>query len=45
MYLSKGGRTILIKGTLSNLPMYFMSIFPLPVSVANHIEKLQRNFL
>ena len=32
MYLSKGGRLTLIKSTLSNLPMYFMSLFPIPVS-------------
>jgi hypothetical protein len=45
MYLSKGGRVTLIKSTLSNLPTYFMSLFPLPAGVANRIEKLQRDFL
>jgi hypothetical protein len=40
LYLSKGGRIILIKRTLSNLPTYFMSLFPLLASVANRIEKL-----
>lgn len=45
MYLSKWGMIILIKSTLSNLPTYFMSLFPLLVGVANCIEKLQRNFL
>ena len=34
MYLSKGGRITLIKNTLSSLPTYFMSLFPIPVSVA-----------
>ena len=29
VYLSKGGRIILIKSTLSNLPTYFLSLFPL----------------
>lgn len=43
MYLSKGGR--LIKSTLSNLPTYFLSLFPIPASVAGWIEKLQRDFL
>ena len=45
LYLSKGGRVTLIKSTLSNLPTYFLSLFPIPASVANQIEKLQRNFL
>jgi len=31
----------LIKNTLSNLPTYFTSLFPLPVGVADHIKKLQ----
>ena len=31
----------LIKSTLSNLPMYFLSLFPIPVNVANRLEKLQ----
>jgi hypothetical protein len=41
IYLSKGGRVILIKSTLSNLPTYFLSLFPIPPSVAHCIEKLQ----
>ena len=35
MYLSKGGRLTLIKSTLSNLPTYFLSLFPIPVAVAS----------
>jgi hypothetical protein len=45
MYLSKGGRTTLINSTLSNLPMYSLSLFSLPVGVANRIEKIYRDFL
>jgi hypothetical protein len=45
MYLSKCGRVTLIKSTLSNLPTYFMSLFPLPVDVANRVEMIQRDFL
>ena len=33
--LSKGGRVTLIKSTLSNLPTYFLSLFPIPAAVAN----------
>jgi hypothetical protein len=45
MYLSKGGRITLIKSTLSNLPTYLLSLFSIPASVANRIEKLYRDFL
>jgi hypothetical protein len=45
LYLSKGGRVTLIKSTLSNLPTYFLSLFPIPSSVANRIEKLHQDFL
>jgi hypothetical protein len=41
----KSSRITFIKSTLSNLPTYFMSLFPLPTSVANHIEKFQCDFL
>ena len=40
MYLSKGGRLILIKSTLSNLPTYYLSLFPIPASVAQRIKKI-----
>ena len=45
MYLSKGGRLTLIKSTLSNLPTYYLSLFPILVGVAHRIEKIQRDFL
>ena len=45
LYLSKGGKVTLIKSTLSSLPTYFLSLLPLPGKVANHMEKLQRDFL
>jgi hypothetical protein len=44
-YLSKGGRVTLIKSTLSNLPTYMLSLFPILALLAKHIEKSQRNFL
>lgn len=43
--MSKGGRLTLIKITLSNLPTYYLSLFPIPLGVANRIEKLKRDFL
>ena len=45
LYLSKGGKVTLIKSTLSNLPTYFLSLFPIPSEVAKQLEKLQRDFL
>ena len=44
-YLSKGGRLTLIKSVLSSIPTYYLSLFPLPASVAHKMEALQRNFL
>jgi hypothetical protein len=43
--LSKGGRLTLIRSTLSNLPRYYSSLFPIPIGVANRLEKLQMDFL
>ncbi|XP_042972934.1 uncharacterized protein LOC122304731 [Carya illinoinensis] len=40
LYLSKGGRTTLIKCTLSNFPTHLLSLFPILASVAIQIEKL-----
>ena len=44
MYLSKGGRVTLIKSTLLSLPTYFLSLFPMPVSVALRIDKISERF-
>ncbi|XP_040998879.1 uncharacterized protein LOC121244742 [Juglans microcarpa x Juglans regia] len=45
IYLSKGGRITLLKSTLSNLPWYFLSLFPLPAILANRLENLYCDFL
>ena len=45
LFLSKGDRVTLIKSTLSNIPTYFLSLFPIPAFVANRIAKFQQNFL
>ena len=45
LYLSKAGRLTLLKITLSSLPTYFLSLFTIPVVVADRLERIQRNFL
>jgi hypothetical protein len=35
----------LIKSTLSNIPTYYLSLFPIPVSMAQRLERLQQDFL
>ena len=40
LYLSKEGRLMLLKSTLSSLPTYFLSLFTIPTHVANKIENL-----
>ncbi|RVW23165.1 putative mitochondrial protein [Vitis vinifera] len=38
-------RATLIRSTLSNLPIYFMSLLRLPSSVRRRLEQIQRDFL
>ena len=45
LYLSKGGRLTLVKSTLSSLPTYYLSLFLIPVAVADRLERIQRKFL
>ena len=43
--LSIGGRVTLIKACLASLPLYYMSLLPMPKGVIEKIIQLQRNFL
>lgn len=42
--LSKGGTLTLIKSTLSNMPIYTMSLFRMPISVAKRLRKYKEFF-
>ena len=42
--LSRAGRLTLIKSVLNSLPVYFMTLFQMPKTVAAKIVKLQRRF-
>jgi hypothetical protein len=42
--LSLGGRLVLINSCLSNLPVYAMSMFLLPVSVINKMDTARKRF-
>lgn len=44
-YLSLGGRIALIRSTLSNLHIYYFSIFKARSKVIKSIDKMQRDFL
>lgn len=39
-----GGRLTLINSSMGSLPVYYMSMFKMPVAIARKIEKLQRQF-
>ena len=44
-FLSRGGKLSLIELVLSSMPIYFLSLFKIPVCVAEEIESLMRDFL
>ena len=44
-YISKGGGVALSKSTLSNLPIYTLSLFRIPKGVKSRLEKTQWDFL
>lgn len=44
-YISMEGRITLIKTVLSNIPVYYMSIFKMPWKVASFIENFWIDFL
>jgi len=39
---SRGGRFTLLKRTMCSLPIYFMSLFTIPASIASLLEKIMR---
>lgn len=43
--LSIRGRLTLLKASLSTLPLYYMSLFPVPHGIIEKINRIQRNFL
>lgn len=45
MYLSRAGRVELINSSLAAIPLYYLSLFQIPISVAKKLERLMRNFL
>ena len=45
MLLSFAGRLTLIKSVLTNLPIYYLSLFQIPAGVAREIEQMQSTFL
>ncbi|KAJ0586998.1 hypothetical protein HanIR_Chr04g0158141 [Helianthus annuus] len=43
--LSIRGRVVLVKAVLESLPIYFFSIFKVPIKVVEKLESLMKNFL
>lgn len=44
-YLTKAGGLVLIKSTLSTLPIFMLSLLVLPASVEEELERIMTNFL
>ncbi|KAJ4748330.1 RNA-directed DNA polymerase (reverse transcriptase)-related family protein [Rhynchospora pubera] len=44
-FFSVAGRLVLLNSCLSSLPVYFMSVFKVPSSILQTIDKLRRTFL
>ena len=44
LYLSKGGRLTLLKGTSLSLLTYYLSLFTIPKSMAHRLERIEKNF-
>lgn len=44
-FLSERGRLTLIKSTLANLPIYYLSILTIAASIAKKLENIQCRFL
>ncbi|KAL9666562.1 hypothetical protein QQ045_000897 [Rhodiola kirilowii] len=42
--LSMTGRLVLLKSALCNLPLYYASIYKMPIQVAVQLERMQRDF-
>ena len=45
MFLSLGGRLVLIRAVLTNLPVYWFSLSPIPVSILKKMRQLIFAFL
>ncbi|KAK1256826.1 hypothetical protein QJS04_geneDACA024624 [Acorus gramineus] len=43
--LSWGGRLTLLQTVMANLPIFYMSLFRIPIGIANRMEMLRRRFL
>lgn len=44
-YLTKAGRLVLINSTPASLPIAMLSLFVMPISVGEELERITRNFL
>ena len=43
--LSLGGRLVLVKAVLTSIPVYWMGLAPLPVSILQKLRSMMFNFL
>lgn len=43
--LSLGGKLTLVNSVISSIPLYTLSVYKIPITILNKIDKLRRQFL
>jgi hypothetical protein len=45
MFLTQGGKLIMVNSVLSSLPTFYMSAIKVPIDILNQIDRYRRHYL